>query len=90
MPEVSVRTVQEEGWAGFENGNLLRRASGVFDVLLTVDQRMRYQQNLTQFAIGVVVIETFDTTLGNLRRLLPEIEAAIASVTAGTVVIVKP
>jgi hypothetical protein len=89
MPEVLVRTVQEEGWAGFENGNLLRRASGSFDVLLTVDQRMRYQQNLAQFELGVVVIETFDTTLGNLRRLLPEIRVALESVTVGTVLIVK-
>jgi hypothetical protein len=89
MPEVFVRTVQEEGWAGFENGNLLRRASASFDVLLTVDQRMRYQQNLSQFDIGMVVVETFDTTLVNLRRVLPEIRTAIESVTAGTVLIVK-
>jgi hypothetical protein len=89
MPHVIVRTVQEEGWAGLENGNLLRRASGTFDVLLTADQRLRYQQNVAQFEIGVVVIETFDTTLDNLRRLLPEIHAAIERVTPGTVVVVR-
>jgi len=89
MPEVSVQTVQEAGWAGFENGDLLRRASGSFDVLLTADQRMRYQQNVTQFEVGIVVIETFDTTLSNLRLLLPEIRTAIENVTPGTVVIVK-
>lgn len=89
MPEVFVRTVQEEGWGGFQNGNLLRRASGNFDVLLTVDQRMRHQQNLSQFEIGIVVVETFDTTLPNLRRLLPEILVAIETVTAGTISIIK-
>lgn len=89
MPEVLVRTVQEEGWTGFENGNLLRRASATFDVLLTVDQRMRHQQNLAQFAIGVVVIETVDTTLPNLRRLLPDIQTAVENVTSGIVLIVK-
>jgi predicted nuclease of predicted toxin-antitoxin system len=88
LPQFIVRTVQEEGWAGFENGNLLRRASGTFDVLLTADQRLRYQQNVAQFEIGVVVIETVDTTLGNLKRFLPEIHAAIESVTPGAVVIV--
>jgi hypothetical protein len=87
---VSVRTVQEEGWAGFENGNLLRRAAATFDVLLTADQRMRYQQNVSQFDIGIVVIETFDTTLPNLRRLLPQIRTALDNVTPGTVTIVKP
>jgi hypothetical protein len=89
MPEVSVRTAQEEGWGGFKNGNLLRRASGSFDVLLTVDQRMQYQQNVAQFHIGVVVVETFDTTLNNLRRLLPEIRTAIEVVTPGTILIVR-
>lgn len=88
LPQFIVRTVQEEGWAGFENGNLLRRASGSFDVLLTADQRLRYQQNVARFEIGVVIIETVDTTLGNLRRFLPEIHAAIENATPGVVVVV--
>jgi hypothetical protein len=70
LPDFFVQTVQEAGWAGRENGNLLRSASGAFDVLLTADQRLRYQQNIAQFAIGIVVIETSDTTLPNLRRSL--------------------
>jgi hypothetical protein len=89
MPNVFVRTVQEEGWAGFTNGKLLSRSVGRFDVLLTADQRLRHQQNVAQFGIGVVVIETLDTRLSNLRRLLPEISAAIESVTAGTVLVVE-
>jgi hypothetical protein len=68
LPEFAVRTVQEEGWAGLKNGDLLRHASSSFDVFLTADQRLRYQQNLSQFAIGLVVIETFDTTLGICER----------------------
>ena len=88
IPEAFIRTVQEEGWAGFKNGQLLSRASGRFDVLLTVDQRLRYQQNVKQFEIGVVVVETFDTTLANLRGLLPEIRAAVETVKRGTVVVI--
>ena len=53
-----VRTVQEEGWAGLKNGELLRRTSPGFDVLVTADQRLRYQQNIQMFSIGVVAIET--------------------------------
>lgn len=60
-----------------------------FDVLVTVDQRLRHQQNLAQFDIGVVVIETFDTTLPNLRRLLPEIREAIETVASGAILIIK-
>ena len=84
-----VRTVQEENWAGVKNGELLRRASERFDVLLTADQRLRYQQNIQQFAIGVVAIETYDTTLEGLRPLLPQINDAITNVKPGTIVVVK-
>jgi len=90
LPEFVVRTVQEEGWAGLKNGDLLRHASSSFDVLLTADQRMRYQQNVFQFAIGVVVIETFDTTLGNLRTLLPQIKLAIEDAVGGAITVVRP
>ena len=89
LPEFFIRTVQEEGWAGLENGQLLRRAAPTFDILVTADQRLRYQQNVTRFDIGVVVIETFDTTLTNLRRWLPDIKSAIESCNAGCVAIVN-
>lgn len=89
LPELFIRTVQEEGWAGLENGHLLRRAAPTFDVLVTADQRLRYQQNVAQFEIGVVVIETFDTTLTNLRRWLPDIRRAIEACDAGCVTIVN-
>lgn len=43
----TVRTVQQEGWAGFKNGELLQRAAdGGFDVFLTADQNLQFQQNL--------------------------------------------
>jgi predicted nuclease of predicted toxin-antitoxin system len=90
LPDLAVRTVQEMGWDGLRNGELLRRAAETFDVLLTVDQRMRHQQNIRQFDIGLVVIETYDTTLDNLRRLLWRIRVAIDTVGDGEIVIVKP
>ena len=89
LPEFAVRTVQEERWAGFKNGQLLQRASGVFDALLTVDQGLRHQQNVAKFNVGVVVIETEDTTLPNLQLMLGDIRAALHRVQPGTVIIVK-
>jgi hypothetical protein len=90
LPEFVVRTIQEEGWAGLKNGELLRKAVSSFDVLVTADQRLRYQQNISQFDIGVVVIETFDTTLANLRTMLPQIKLAIENVVGGAMTIVRP
>ena len=52
-----VRTVQDEGWAGLNNGELLRRAEARgFDVLLTADHSLPFQHNLTLTRLAVVVL----------------------------------
>ena len=90
LPSFAIRTAQEEGWSAFKNGELLTRAAMTFDVLVTIDQRMRYQQNMTRFDIGVVVIEIPDTRFVHLRALVSEINDAIVKVMPGEVVVVKP
>ena len=47
-PEVEARTVQQEGWAGRKNGKLLSAAAASFDVLITTDQGIPHQQNLSR------------------------------------------
>jgi hypothetical protein len=51
----TVRTVVEEGWSGVSNGELLQRAAASFDVLVTADQNLQYQQNLASAACGIVL-----------------------------------
>jgi predicted nuclease of predicted toxin-antitoxin system len=89
LPGFAIRTVQEEGWSSVKNGELLRRASQSFDVLVTADQRLPYQQHIAGFTIGVVVIVAVDTRLPHLRTLTDALRAAIAEVAPGTVVVVK-
>ncbi|MGB6362765.1 MAG: DUF5615 family PIN-like protein, partial [Thermoanaerobaculia bacterium] len=55
LPDHEVRTAPEMGWAGVENGELLRQASGEFDVFITVDRSLEFQQNLSDLAFGIVV-----------------------------------
>lgn len=88
LPEFEIRTVQEEGWGAYQNGELLRRAEGHFDVLLTADRRMQYQQKLTAFGIGVVVIVTPRLQLQVLERALDPLRQAIGSVSVGQVLYV--
>jgi hypothetical protein len=88
LPEFEIRTVQEEGWSSVHNGELLRLASTTFDVLVTADQRLEYQQNLKELPMGVVVISVRDTRLPSLRTLLPELREAIAAVARGSLVVV--
>ena len=75
-----VRTVQEEGWTSYSNGELLRRAQGSFDVLLTADRRLQFQQNLTDVDIGVVVIVTPRLRFRTIRWAVDAIHAAGAAV----------
>jgi hypothetical protein len=86
LPEFDVRTVQEQGWGAFKNGELLRRAEGHFEVLLTADRRMQYQQNVTAFGIGIVVIITPRLQLQVLERALDRVKQAITSVALGEVI----
>jgi hypothetical protein len=90
LPEFEIRTVQEEGWSSLKNGELLRRSSASFDVLVTADQRLQHQQNIAAFNIGVVVIVTVDTRLPNLRKALPTLRTAISNVEPGSLVVVTP
>jgi hypothetical protein len=85
LPEFEIRTVQEEGWGSIRNGELLRRAASEFDVLLTADRRMQYQQNLTSFAIGVVVIVTPRLQLPLLERAVESLRTALSEVTPGQI-----
>ena len=57
LPEHSVDTAREKGWAEVSNGNLLAQAErDGYDVLITADQSMRHQQNIAQRRVGVVVL----------------------------------
>ena len=88
LTEFEVRTVQEQGWSSVKNGELLRRASQLFDVFVTADQNLQYQQNVARFDIGIVVIESVDTRLPRLRASILKIRTAIVNVGPGTVVVV--
>ncbi len=59
LPDHSVETSYERGWSNVSNGELLKRAEAEgFDALITTDQNLRYQQNLTGRRISIVVLMT--------------------------------
>ena len=89
-PEIDARTVQQEGWSGRENGDLLMAAAESFDVLITTDRGIPHQQNLSQYEIGVVLLEAFSNRPEDLAPLVPEVKARIGSVLPGTVTRVTP
>jgi uncharacterized protein (DUF433 family)/predicted nuclease of predicted toxin-antitoxin system len=81
-----VRTVQQEGWAGLGNGELLERAAeNGFDVFVTADQNLQFQQNLAQSQLAVIVLVAPSNTLDDLAPLVPLILQAVANTLPGEV-----
>jgi predicted nuclease of predicted toxin-antitoxin system len=69
LPGHQVKTVAETGWAGVKNGQLLKLAATQFDVLLTVDRNLEYQQNFAGLALAVIVIHAPTNDIALLRPL---------------------
>ncbi len=78
-------TVSKRGWAGITNGHLLALAEIEFDVLVTMDRNLSFQQSLPKFRIALVVLRARSNRFGDLLPLMPEIVSAISSAKPGTV-----
>jgi hypothetical protein len=84
------RTVQQESWVGLKNGALLAKGEAArFDIFLTGDQNLEYQQNISRRRLGVVVLCAVSNTLEDLVPLVPKALAAIETVQPGRVVRVE-
>ena len=82
-----VRTVQQQSWAGLKNGALLTEAEAAgFSVLVTGDQNLEHQQNLTKRKLGVVVLQAASNALEDLLPVVAAALAAIDSVQPGQVI----
>ena len=66
-----VRTTFEMGWADLSNGALLAQARESFDVFITVDQNLQFQQNLMALALPVVVLAAPDNRFETLAPYAP-------------------
>jgi predicted nuclease of predicted toxin-antitoxin system len=85
LPQHEVRTVPEMGWVALKNGDLLAAASGQFDVLVTTDQRLSDQQNISTFAIAVVILVAGRNKLEFLLPLAPQLRKVLEEVKLGEV-----
>jgi hypothetical protein len=75
-----VSTVQRCGWTGVKNGRLLALAAGEFDVFLTMDRNLEFQQNLLTLPIAVLVIEDASNRLEDLVPLIPKILQEVGNI----------
>ena len=81
-----VMTVPEVGWAGKDNGELLQLASLEFDVFVTADQGLQYQQNLSGYDIAVVTLVARTNRLEDLKPIVPRLLEVLPALKPGEVV----
>lgn len=81
LSHLAIRTVQDMGWTGAKNGELLRRAEAEFDVFVTADQQLRYQQNLSGRKLAIIVLPTNQVRI--VVTLLPMIEESMKQAQPG-------
>jgi hypothetical protein len=80
-----VKTARQMGWTTLKNGELLALASKQFEVFVTVDRNLSFQQNLPAFEIAVVILRSKSNRLGDLQRLVPDLLSSLATAQRGAV-----
>jgi predicted nuclease of predicted toxin-antitoxin system len=81
-----VTTVQRQGWSSVKNGKLLALAGAEFDVVLTADQGMEYQQNLAKLPIAVVIVVAKSNRMEDMAEAVPKILKALAEIQPRTLI----
>jgi hypothetical protein len=83
-----VKSARDMGWTGVKNGALLALAAAQFDVFVTVDRNLSFQQNITTYGIAVVVLSARSNRLSDLAPLVPNLIAKLDLVSSGSVTLV--
>jgi len=78
------------GWAGLANGDLLKKAEKNFDVLITGDRNLSFQQDTLNFNIAVIVLHAKTTKLDDTLALIDKVLTILKTITKGDVVDVYP
>ena len=81
-----VMTVPEMGWSGKKNGDLLRLAEKHFDVFITLDQNLQYQQNLSKSSMVVLLLSVKNNRYESIQPLVPKTLAVLKSLQPGQAV----
>lgn len=80
LSDYEVFTVRQMQWGGIKNGKLMALCvEHGFDIMLTIDKNLQYQQNLDQYPVTVVVLNSFSSKVEELVRFLPPFRAQIDS-----------
>lgn len=80
-----VKSARQAGLSSTDDGDLLRHAQRQFDVLITTDKNLAFQQNVGRFEIAVIVLQGRSSRLRHLRELMPQVLTALPVTVRGNV-----
>jgi len=83
-------SVNQMHWGGLTNGMLLQKAQTEFDVFLTGDTNLVFQQNLTTFKMAVIVLEARSTRLVDTVKLMRHVGTVLKNIQPGQVIRIGP
>ena len=85
LPGHQVDSVPRIGWAGVTNGELIARAEGRFDVLITMDSGLAQQVDVASHSIAVVILRARSNRLADTRPLMPKVLSELKTITPGKI-----
>jgi predicted nuclease of predicted toxin-antitoxin system len=85
----SVESVQDVGWRSVKNGELLRLAEGRYDVFVTVDRNLAFQQPVARFDLAIIILRAKSNDADDLKELVPAMLEALPSAPRGRVTWIK-
>jgi hypothetical protein len=83
LSHLSISTIEEMGWRGIKNGTLLDFLTDKFQVLITTDKNIAYQQNLAKRRIAAIILPANE--IPTVKKLLPQIEKALVALNPGEI-----
>ena len=82
----AANSVQRMGWAGIKNGRLLALAAADFDILLTADKGIEYQQNISALPIAVLIVLAKSNRMEDIVPAVPANLAVLAEIQPRTLI----
>ncbi len=83
---IVVETVEDRGWKGIKNGKLLNLAQAEYDVFVSIDRGIPFQQNYRKYDLAFVIVRIPDSRTETVRQFAREIRVAIPNCKPGEVI----
>jgi cytochrome oxidase Cu insertion factor (SCO1/SenC/PrrC family) len=84
-----VSSVRDMRWIGLKNGDLLARAAEQFEVFVTVDRNLAFQNELDRHSVAVIVLNPRTNRLRDLQTLVPQLLELLPKIRPRTVVALR-